>query len=547
MSKKQIRIINLLVLLLLCVVYVLPLFSIRGIAHFRYQDTYFHLSRIIGLDNVWKSPVNFNNFNHHGTMMNSFYPWLTVYPMFFLYKITNNLVLSYKLFYLLLTIVTMLISYFSVYKMKNDDRVAFLFSLIYTFATYRTVDIFTRAAMGEAVALTFLPLVLLGCYMIFFGEYNRWYYLTIGMTLVLYTHLLSVVMISGIIFVSIIVSFYFWNEKIERLKNFFLATLWTIILSAGFLVPFIQQSIANNLKVPIGRKLFGIKPSDLLMSCLNNDSFDYTVGFVVLVFSIITFISFSRKSKYTIDQGIFFFGLILLFISTSLFPWHLLVHSPVNKIQFVWRLNSYSTLLLSYGISLYLGEKFKIQNRKKHFSKLIFISLVVILHASSTIDLFTQHNFNRITPESAETLAKNYNHTDYANEDSINYPEFVLKDKFTLNNDLVDPETSYTNSVYSIKINSPSANSNLITPIYKYLGQEIYVNDKLIKGKLSEYGTTEVPLKKGISIIKISYSYTLLAKLSAVLSLVALLFIIWKIFVINRNNKSESQLIEIEN
>ncbi|BDP59641.1 hypothetical protein EfmJHP38_05790 [Enterococcus faecium] len=61
------------------------------------QDTYFHLSRIIGLDNVWSSPVNFNNFDHHGTMMNIFYPWLTLYPAFLFYKMMGNLVLSYNI------------------------------------------------------------------------------------------------------------------------------------------------------------------------------------------------------------------------------------------------------------------------------------------------------------------------------------------------------------------------------------------------------------------------------------------------------------------
>ncbi len=88
-------------MLFLSFAYVIPLFMSKGIYHSVNQDTYFHLSRIIGLDNVWSSPVNFNNFDHHGTMMNIFYPWLTLYPAFLFYKMMGNLVLSYNIYYFL--------------------------------------------------------------------------------------------------------------------------------------------------------------------------------------------------------------------------------------------------------------------------------------------------------------------------------------------------------------------------------------------------------------------------------------------------------------
>lgn len=88
-------------MLFLSFAYVIPLFMSMGIYHSVNQDTYFHLSRIIGLDNVWSSPVNFNNFDHHGTMMNIFYPWLTLYPAFLFYKMMGNLVLSYNIYYFL--------------------------------------------------------------------------------------------------------------------------------------------------------------------------------------------------------------------------------------------------------------------------------------------------------------------------------------------------------------------------------------------------------------------------------------------------------------
>ena len=48
-------------------------------------------------------------------------------------------------------------------QIKNNRYISLLFSIIYTFSAYRAIDdIFHRASLGEAVALTFLPLILLG-------------------------------------------------------------------------------------------------------------------------------------------------------------------------------------------------------------------------------------------------------------------------------------------------------------------------------------------------------------------------------------------------
>ncbi|MEB6015781.1 hypothetical protein MXE76_11765 [Enterococcus faecium] len=86
MKKNKIQIIDIIFMLFLSLAYVIPLFMSKGIYHSVNQDTYFHLSRIIGLDNVWGSPVNFNNFAHHGTMMNIFIHGLLFIQLFYFIK-----------------------------------------------------------------------------------------------------------------------------------------------------------------------------------------------------------------------------------------------------------------------------------------------------------------------------------------------------------------------------------------------------------------------------------------------------------------------------
>lgn len=83
-------------LLVMGLLYHLPLQKIEGIPHYPYEDAIFHISRIIGMSNVWKSPVNFLNFHHNGSIVNLCYPWLMNYPAYLLYRILGSYISAYK-------------------------------------------------------------------------------------------------------------------------------------------------------------------------------------------------------------------------------------------------------------------------------------------------------------------------------------------------------------------------------------------------------------------------------------------------------------------
>ncbi|MDV4408237.1 hypothetical protein NNC44_14455, partial [Enterococcus faecium] len=439
MKKNKNQIIDIIFMLFLSFAYVIPLFMSMGIYHSVNQDTYFHLSRIIGLDNVWSSPVNFNNFDHHGTMMNIFYPWLTLYPAFLFYKMMGNLVLSYNIYYFFITFLTMVVSYFSMKQIKNNRYISLLFSIIYTFSAYRAIDIFHRASLGEAVALTFLPLILMGCYEIYIRDYQKWYWLSIGMTLVVYTHLLSVAMVSVFIGGTLFLSFYFWDQKIARLLSLLKATVLTFFLSAGFLIPFIQQSRAQELKVPLGKELSGMAPSDMLTHILNNNYNNYTIGLFLFLGLIGAFIFIKKLTAD--DLFIFFLGVFVLFCSTNLFPWQLFNHTPVKSLQFVWRLNGFSSLFIAYTMSIVIYYIFSTKNNS--WKIMVFTFLALILHLSGVSNSIhaNKDSLTLIAPEDAVAIAENYNHTDYANKESIYHPDMINNDQYLLGNQEINPTT----------------------------------------------------------------------------------------------------------
>ncbi|WP_338372602.1 hypothetical protein [Enterococcus faecium] len=528
MKKNKNQIIDIIFMLFLSFAYVIPLFMSMGIYHSVNQDTYFHLSRIIGLDNVWSSPVNFNNIDHHGTMMNIFYPWLTLYPAFLFYKMMGNLVLSYNIYYFFITFLTMVVSYFSMKQIKNNRYISLLFSIIYTFSAYRAIDIFHRASLGEAVALTFLPLILMGCYEIYIRDYQKWYWLSIGMTLVVYTHLLSVAMVSVFIGGTLFLSFYFWDQKIARLLSLLKATVLTFFLSAGFLIPFIQQSRAQELKVPLGKELSGMAPSDMLTHILNNNYNNYTIGLFLFLGLIGAFIFIKKLTAD--DLFIFFLGVFVLFCSTNLFPWQLFNHTPVKSLQFVWRLNGFSSLFIAYTMSIVIYYIFSTKNNS--WKIMVFTFLALILHLSGVSNSIhaNKDSLTLIAPEDAVAIAENYNHTDYANKESIYHPDMINNDQYLLGNQEINPTTHFMSNKLTIELdNSNNKNTVLTTPIYRYKGQVASINGKLVQTKLSKFGTTELTIPPGINKVVITYQYTKLAIASRYLSIVTLiLFLLYR-------------------
>lgn len=528
MKKNKNQIIDIIFMLFLSFAYVIPLFMSMGIYHSVNQDTYFHLSRIIGLDNVWSSPVNFNNFDHHGTMMNIFYPWLTLYPAFLFYKMMGNLVLGYNIYYFFITFLTMVVSYFSMKQIKNNRYISLLFSIIYTFSAYRAIDIFHRASLGEAVALTFLPLILMGCYEIYIRDYQKWYWLSIGMTLVVYTHLLSVAMVSVFIGGTLFLSFYFWDQKIARLLSLLKATVLTFFLSAGFLIPFIQQSRAQELKVPLGKELSGMAPSDMLTHILNNNYNNYTIGLFLFLGLIGAFIFIKKLTAD--DLFIFFLGVFVLFCSTNLFPWQLFNHTPVKSLQFVWRLNGFSSLFIAYTMSIVIYYIFSTKNNS--WKIMVFTFLALILHLSGVSNSIhaNKDSLTLIAPEDAVAIAENYNHTDYANKESIYHPDMINNDQYLLGNQEINPTTHFMSNKLTIELdNSNNKNTVLTTPIYRYKGQVASINGKLVQTKLSKFGTTELTIPPGINKVVITYQYTKLAIASRYLSIVTLiLFLLYR-------------------
>ena len=151
------------------------------------QDLSFHLAHIEGIyrgiiNGEFPVRINSNQAYGYGYAMPIMYPDLFLYIPAVFRILGVSLLNSYKLFLLIIQLGTIGTSYFCCKKILQSEHAGLLGSMIYTLSAFRLINIYERAALGEVLAMVFLPLILLGMYEIIVGNRKSWMLASIGFT-----------------------------------------------------------------------------------------------------------------------------------------------------------------------------------------------------------------------------------------------------------------------------------------------------------------------------------------------------------------------------
>ncbi|HAX1531002.1 TPA: hypothetical protein JXW01_002957, partial [Enterococcus faecium] len=98
---------------------------------------------------------------------------------------------------------------------------------------------------------------------------------------------------------------------------------------------------------------------------------------------------------------------------------------------------------------------------------MVFTFLALILHLSGVSNSIhaNKDSLTLIAPEDAVAIAENYNHTDYANKESIYHPDMINNDQYLLGNQEINPTTHFMSNKLTIELdNSNNKNTVLTTP-----------------------------------------------------------------------------------
>ncbi len=234
----------------------IPLFTVSLLTNGG-QDSGFHMMRIRGIaDGILNGqfPVRVmpGVLWGHGYALGVYYGDIFLYPFAVLYLLGIKLRNAYKAYIVVITIVTFAIGkrcfrgtceLLGCGAKRWGIPVWSVLSAVYLLGIFRLSDVYTRGAAGEFTALTFLPMILFGLYAVFSENAEKgskgWLWLGLGMSGVILSHVISTLLLAefGILF---LILFFGRTLKKKILAGLGKAVLFTLLLCAGFLVPFLD-------------------------------------------------------------------------------------------------------------------------------------------------------------------------------------------------------------------------------------------------------------------------------------------------------------------
>jgi len=493
-------------------------------------DWSFHAARVEEIfqnlkSGQWLTTIASRSFQGTGVGSFLFYPT----PLLYVWAGLRFFVSPLTAFWLWISLLSwsgLTLSFFSMYHLTHNHRQSLIFTLVYNLLPYRLMLGLNIYTLAEFVATLFLPFAFLGFYQILQSKTTEWPLLTIGMTLIIYAHLLTAVLTAEIMLV-ILIGFILYTRHFTKsqcwavLKSILLCFCLVLPILVPFATGFIGQSVSSVLQ---GIYFLG-SFNDLVLNSLGNQ-LQADVGILLLL--PIIFYPKLRDHNHGYQLSIII-GLILMLGSTSIFPWPLLSHTSLAVVQMPSRYLSYAGLFLAVGFSK-LGE---VTMAASPLNKRTFLGLSLILTTTGGLyfgtmsaTIIRNHNGDHLTAltEShgiGETLPdelllnnKNYNtqfsyrvkygETDYfptkslANADSIiNNTTYLNHQPMTLNK-----VTSANNISYTVKMTQAGL---LNLPIVHYRHTTLTVDGQSRLAQVSTRGTVQTKLPAGKHTIGISY------------------------------------------
>lgn len=510
-------------------------------------DIDFHVCRLISMNDIFIHPINYTVFSQTGNGTNLFYPWIFLYPANLVAKIFSNYVIGYISLFVLITFFTFLVYFYCGKYFFKSSKAAYLFSVVYVFSNVRYQYGYFLNDFGHFIAMIFLPLVFLYWHKIVFKKENCWIGLAVSMSLLAYSHVLSTLLAGAVL---MLLSIVFFKNSFNGfvIVNYLKSAILFLFITAFFWVTLLQQLIKVRTTKPITFLLQSTAsaPREVLKTALSDNINPTATGSIGIIglFTIIIGTFMLIKSTYRF-RVIYFLSIGTLFITTNKVPWRLFQNTPVNVIQFPFRLIEFTSLFLALSFVMIIQRIIKL-----NFKNTFFISAVVVLIGFMTSSILVNSKLKMETKYYSNSydfinISKNYTTKDYvplkASSGMITTQGGIVREhdikkniidkKYLINGRESNKNVSYNDNNVLIDLGNSNHNYVLDTPIYYYEGTFAKIDGKITDVKQSDRGTIEIRIPKHSKKLEITNEYTNLAKFSAMISLTTLLLMIFNLYL----------------
>ncbi|MDR1090758.1 MAG: hypothetical protein LBL79_06750 [Prevotella sp.] len=515
------------------------------------HDFYYHMRRMNALTDSLRNgtyPIylDYGGMNGYGYLSKIFYCDFLLLPFGYI-GIFTDAVFAYKCLIFTVTMLCGILTYHTVKVICKSSFAAAVASLTYTFAIYRLIDVFQRAALGESISFTFIPIAFLGIYYLLRGDYRKWYVLAIGFSLLVFTHVIA----TFLMFLTMVIILAVNAKKLIRNPKIFfcmgLAGVATLIVTAYYIYPFLEQAGSSTFyfrtrtndglfygsAMPIGDIMGG------MLSAFPSPDKPYLprMGLLLTLVILLRVFLLKKLPRLThVDIGVLI-GLLFILSVSFRFPWHVFPFNQLTFIQFPWRFYEFSTYFFAVAGGYYLLLLIKTDRGK-------ILALAVIAGYTLILLITDSKNFKinaAATGMSEQTgMANNYNmggleyfpakvpSLEYVVErgDSI---KTIYEDTRVTNFERNEGITSF-----DVEILHPEKPE---LPIFYYKGYEAELNGKVIPLEESDNGLIRIPVGQSGS-VKVYYKGTIVQKVSWYITNVSIFALCIYIFVRKKKKRS---------
>lgn len=395
--------------LLLSAIVFIPLFK-NGI--YRGYDLQFHLNRLDGIIQSIKDgqfPLAIYPYKNYGFGYPSSLFYCDIFliiPSIIRYVFNINIVTMYKIIIFVCIFLTSYTTLHYSYKLTNNIYSSFLGTIIFTLSNYYLTDIYDRMALGEIMAMVFIPSLIYAIYEFIYLKKNNWIKLGLLFDCVLFSHNISFflcVILFGILLIININTILNKESIIILIK----ATTLAGLLSLFYLLPMFEQvylqDLAMNHTIYNTMKDDALSIKDLFSDICMQFDFTYgnidgltnmdvkTIGLPIIILPLFGLTNYKRQDKFT-KQGLIV-GYILILCMTEIVPLFKIPHSSI--IQYPSRLCVIVLPLLAYLVAD-IYKDFKCDK-----ILLIIVSILLIFNVSYLYSLLLNNEDITVISEDA--------------------------------------------------------------------------------------------------------------------------------------------------
>ena len=419
----------------------------------------------------------------------------------------------------------------------KSSLAGFLSGTFYVLLPYHLVDLYVRGSIGESIAFSLFPLILLACLGILYKKFINLSFLSLSLlsAILILNHNISAVYF-GIIFIFYLIALF----ASKRHKDAFITLtgfIWGVFISAFFFVPALLEK--NNIKlskIPIAdRNLYFVTLHKLFIpswgygSPTDANPFTYNIGFPQLV-GFVTSI-FAVKKLKTVERLIVYsficltFTLIIMMFSVSSIVWKLPLLSDIN---YPW------TLLLPIGflVSFLSGALARIKFKKFVIPALLFIAIILYGLNAKPFEHINKGDLYYLT-----NLATTTSSNELMPLWVKNQPKEMFVQKIIAKGEI--SSLTYNSNKVNFLISSNASQRIIINQIY-YPGWKAVVNEQKVKIYYNnKSGLISIEVPKGKNRVELSFSETPLRNTMNILSLVALMLLFFTLLIVKFKTRSK--------